>query len=132
MKKEIDFPSSVENVRYVENLIDEITVKYKVSSEIYGNILVSIVEAVNNAIIHGNKLDPKKAVHVTFSVKEGYFTFNIKDQGNGYNIDDVPDPTLPENIEDPHGRGIFLMKNLADEINYYKNGAEIELKFKIK
>lgn len=57
--------------------------------------------------------------------------FQITDQGNGFDFDNIPDPTAPENVEKPHGRGIFLMKNLADEVSFYDNGKKVALRFKI-
>jgi serine/threonine-protein kinase RsbW len=60
MKNKIQFPSKIENISIIERLVDELTQQYQINSEIYGNMLVSMVEAVNNAIIHGNKLDEKK------------------------------------------------------------------------
>ncbi|HBS85043.1 MAG: serine/threonine protein kinase [Bacteroidetes bacterium GWF2_38_335] len=132
MKSEFNFPSKIENVSYVEKLVDDLCGKYELSSEIYGNMMVAVVEAVNNAILHGNKLDPEKLVYVAYSIDGDYLTFFIKDEGKGFEFDEIPDPTLPENIEKPHGRGIFLMKHLVDEIKFNHHGAEVELKFKIK
>jgi serine/threonine-protein kinase RsbW len=130
MKNELTFASKPENINIVEKLVDEISAEFNLSSEIYGNILVATVEAVNNAILHGNKMDPRKMVRFSFSVENNCVTFIIKDEGPGFNYNRIPDPTLPENIEKPHGRGIFLMKHLVDDINFLNNGAEVELKFK--
>ena len=73
MKKTLDFPSKIENLVHVENLIDEMSETYDLGSELYGNILVAIIEAVNNAVLHGNKLDPKK----TAEEKEQRFLENV-------------------------------------------------------
>jgi len=132
MKQELDFPSKIENLSYVEKLIDDVSTRFKLSSEVYGNILVAIVEAVSNAILHGNKLDSTKTVQVKFSIDNDFLIFWIKDEGPGFDIKKIPDPTLPENVEKPHGRGIFLMTHLADEVSFSDNGTEVELKFRIK
>ncbi|MBI4647805.1 MAG: ATP-binding protein [Bacteroidia bacterium] len=129
MKTEVEFPAKIENVYVAENLIDEISTEYKLGAEIYGNIMVAIVEAVNNAILHGNKLDPEKIVYLSYSIDNNTLAFKIRDEGPGFCYDTIPDPTSVENLEKPHGRGIFLMKHLSDEINFYSNGAEVELKF---
>jgi serine/threonine-protein kinase RsbW len=55
--------------------------------------------------------------------------FTVKDEGQGFNYDNLPDPTAPENIEKPGGRGIFLMKHLSDEVSFRNNGTEVELSF---
>ncbi|MBI5540734.1 MAG: ATP-binding protein [Bacteroidia bacterium] len=125
------FQSKIENINIVEKLVDEISASQNLSSEIYGNLLVAMVEAVNNAIIHGNKLDESKEVVVNYGLEDGYFWFNVKDQGPGFDFNSLPDPTLPENIEKPHGRGIFLMSHLVDEIKFEDNGTKVCLKIKI-
>src|SRR3989304_3007392 len=124
MKEEIKFQSKIENINIVEKLVDEVSAKQNLSSEIYGNLLVAMVEAVNNAIIHGNKLDETKEVFVTYGIEDGFFWFNVKDQGTGFDFTKLPDPTLPENLEKPHGRGIFLMSHLVDEIKFEENGTK--------
>lgn len=130
MKNELTFASKPENINIVEKLVDEISAEYNLSSEIYGNVLVATVEAVNNAILHGNKMDPKKKVKFSFQMKDKWLTFIVKDEGSGFNYQSIPDPTLPENLEKPHGRGIFLMKHLVDEIRFLNDGSEVELKFR--
>ena len=131
MKEEIKFQSKIENINIVEKLVDEISATQNLSSEIYGNLLVAMVEAVNNAIIHGNKLDESKEVIVNYGLEDGFFWFNVKDQGPGFDFNSLPDPTLPENIEKPHGRGIFLMSHLVDEIKFEENGTKVCLRIKI-
>lgn len=128
--REISFGSVAENIHIVENLIDEICEELNVSEEHYGNILISMTEAVNNAMVHGNKLDPEKQVVVKVKTDETSIHFTITDQGPGFDYDNLPDPTAPENIEKPNGRGVFLMKNLADECSFEENGRIVELEFK--
>ena len=130
MKNELTFASKPENINIVEKLVDEISAEFNLSSEIYGNVLVATVEAVNNAILHGNKMDPKKKVKFSFRIEDKWITFTVKDEGTGFNFSNIPDPTLPENLEKPHGRGIFLMKHLVDEIHFMNNGSQVEMKFK--
>jgi len=131
MKAEIRFQSKIENINIVEKLVDDISAQQNLSSEIYGNLLVAMVEAVNNAIIHGNKLDETKEVVLNYGIEEGYFWFDVKDQGPGFDFKNLPDPTLPENIEKPHGRGIFLMSHLVDEILFKEKGTKVCLRIKI-
>lgn len=128
--REISFESVAENIYIVENLIDEICETLNVNEEYYGNILISLTEAVNNAMVHGNKLDSQKKVLVTVKTDETSIHFTISDEGPGFDYDNLPDPTAPENIEKPNGRGVFLMKNLADGCNFEENGRIVELEFK--
>lgn len=125
----IDFDSRTENLSLVEKLVDDVCAEHKISEDYYGNILIAVTEAVNNAIQHGNKMDDAKKVSVCFSTNKTDFRFTVQDQGDGFNYDDLPDPTNPENIEKPNGRGIFLMRNLADEVNFFQEGRQVELKF---
>ena len=122
-------PSEIDTLAKVEQIIENIKEEYKISEEIYGNILVSLSEAVNNAIKHGNKLDSKKLVSFEFDPTETEFTFKIVDQGVGFNYNDIPDPTHPDNIEKPDGRGIFIMKNLSDKVEFNESGSEVKISF---
>jgi serine/threonine-protein kinase RsbW len=128
--KKIELRSSVENITEVEDLINIIFEDYELSPDYYGNMLVALSEAVNNAIIHGNKLDDEKIVNLEFKHKGDEYFFTISDRGRGFDYEHVPDPTSPENIEKPDGRGIFLMKNLSDRVTFLNQGRTVELVFK--
>jgi serine/threonine-protein kinase RsbW len=131
MNKVIQYASELKTLNEVEKLVDEITSEFSISSELYGKVQVSIIEAVNNAILHGNKLNAEKMVTVAYEIDESLMKFIIADEGPGFDFDHVPDPTTPENIEKPHGRGIFLMRHLCDNIEFRNDGAEVELQFKL-
>jgi serine/threonine-protein kinase RsbW len=125
----IEIPSMLENIRMIESFIDNAKDEYKLDDGIYGNIMIAVTESVNNAIRHGNKLDPNKNVKLCLQLNESQITFLIEDEGSGFDYNDLPDPTAPENIEKPGGRGIFLMRHLADEVNFKENGKQVELCF---
>ena len=130
-ESKINFSSKVENLSLVEKLIDKVCTDNNVNEDYYGNILIALTEAVNNAIIHGNKNNPDKMVCVKFENKESNLHFIVEDQGEGFDFSNLPDPTDPEHIENPNGRGVFLMKNLADEVDFQDNGKRVSLKFRI-
>ncbi len=132
MMKELTIASKLENISHVEKLVDEISDKCNLSSDIYGKILIATIEAVNNSIVHGNKFDSSKTVVVSVKISDSSIHIYVKDQGPGFDYNNVPDPTVPENIENVSGRGVFLMKNLADNINFYESGSHIELIFQIQ
>jgi len=119
-------------ITLVENMVDEISESYKLDSVLYGNVLVSLVEAVSNAIEHGNKLDSSKKVYVESNVTNEILSFKVTDEGVGFDHQNVPDPTSEENIDKPRGRGIFLIRRLADDVDYNELGNEIEFHFKLK
>ena len=131
MEKEITIQSKLDNISHIEKLVDEISEQCRLSSDLYGKILIATIEAVNNSIVHGNKFDISKTVDVGVQISDNSIHIYVKDQGVGFNYEDVPDPTKPENLENVSGRGVFLMKNLADDIIFNDNGSHVELVFNI-
>ena len=115
----------------LESWINSLCESNYISVELYGNILIALSEAVNNAIIHGNKNIVDKETLVIASFTDSLLTFTVTDQGSGFNFLDLPDPTLPENLEKPQGRGIFLMNHLSDGVVYEEPGNAVEISFKI-
>jgi serine/threonine-protein kinase RsbW len=129
MEKKLKIKSDLENLREVEKAIDDITVSAKISHSCYGKILVAVLEAVNNAIAHGNKFSHDKFVDISLKCRGEKLTVVVKDKGAGFSPDTIPDPTLPENIEKFTGRGVFLMTKLADEIKFNKKGNTVTFVF---
>lgn len=129
MQKEITIESKLENLSVVENLVDEISSNFPSSEDVYGKILIATLEAVNNAIIHGNKMDASKTVNIGFNVSSRKLRITIQDMGPGFDYHHVPDPTLPDNLENISGRGVFLMKQLADQVVFNNTGSQVELTF---
>jgi len=127
----IEIPSLTENIRMIESFIDNAKDKFELEDDIYGNIMIAVTESVNNAIKHGNNSDKEKSVNLELKLEENCIKFQIKDQGDGFDHDNLPDPTSPENLEKIGGRGIFLMKHLADEVKFEENGSRVELSFYI-
>jgi len=127
--QELSFQSKPENIAIVERLIDEMCEQHSVIEEHYGDILIAMTEGVNNAIVHGNKLDINKSVSVEYEKRGKDLFFRISDDGAGFDYENLPDPTSPENLERPNGRGVFLMRNLADECLFEENGRIVELVF---
>ena len=123
--------SEVANISLVERLIDDISAKYQLHDDVYGKILLAVVEGVNNAIVHGNKLDSLKLVSIQYIVNEEFIEFIILDEGPGFDLSTIPDPTKPENLEKTHGRGVFLMNHLADEIQFLDGGNKVAMKFNL-
>ncbi len=125
----IKISSRADNLSLVEKLIDTVCQEYNVNEDAYGNILIAVTEAVNNAINHGNQNNPNKFVNVAFQTANQQLVFSISDEGAGFDYENLPDPTDPKNIDKPHGRGVFLMKNLADSIQFLQNGKTVLLSF---
>ncbi|GEO04312.1 hypothetical protein AAE02nite_19760 [Adhaeribacter aerolatus] len=125
----IQIPSLIENIRVVESFIDNSKEKFNIEDDIYGNIMVAVTESVNNAIRHGNKFDKDKNVLLSLYVEDDRLRFEVEDEGKGFDYNSLSDPTSPENIENPGGRGIFLMRNLSDEVEFSNDGRKVELIF---
>ena len=119
----------IENIRIIESFIDNAKERFELNDDIYGNIMIAVTESVSNAIKHGNKSDKGKSVNLSLSLKDDVIKFVIEDEGKGFDYNILPDPTAPENLEKTGGRGIFLMKNLADEVSFQKDGRVVELSF---
>lgn len=130
MYKKIKIKSDVVNLQFVENAIDEVTNEIGITQVNYGKILVSTLEAVNNAILHGNHLSPEKTVNIEIGFKSNELKIKVTDEGTGFRPENIPDPTIPESIEALNGRGVFLMSRLADKITYSKKGNAVTMIFK--
>ena len=130
MVKKIRIKSDRENLNVVENAIDTLSNETGIGQDSYGRIMVSTMEAVNNAIIHGNKSDEGKYVEIKINFENGFLEVTVTDEGKGFKPSEVPDPTRPENIESLDGRGIFLMSKLSDGIEFNKKGNSVKMIFK--
>ena len=128
----IEIPSLIENIRIIESFIDNVKEKYSLDDDIYGNIMIAVTESVNNAIKHGNKNNKNKNVILSLNLNESTLRFTVEDEGAGFDHENLPDPTAPENINKPSGRGIFLMKQLSDEVHFKSNGRVVELCFYVE
>lgn len=128
----LQLPSRIDSITTVENFIDTLSQKYNFSDEIYANVLTCLSEATVNAIIHGNKENPDKKVYINLEVVEDKrLIFTVSDEGDGFDFNNLPDPTAPENLENLSGRGVFIIKRLADQCIFNSRGNELELHFKI-
>ena len=130
-KQKLRIPSRVENIILVERMVEDVCDLYNISEDYYGNILIALTEAVNNAIYHGNAANPNKNIDIFFKSFSDHVSFIVKDEGPGFNFNNLPDPTNPENIEKQNGRGVFLMRNLADNVSFEDNGSTVILDFNV-
>lgn len=130
MYKRLKVESKLSNLRIVENAIDEITGSIGINQDNYGKILVATLEAVNNAIKHGNNGNPQKLVDVEIEYEGDEIRVTVTDEGNGFDPTKIPDPTMPENIEELSGRGVFLMTKLSDSIKFNTKGNSVTMSFK--
>ncbi len=123
--------SNPQNILEVEQFVTELMARYEIRSDLHPNILISLTEAVNNAIRHGNLEDENKIVSVDLKKNNGTLHFRICDEGPGFDPARVPDPTCPENLQKIGGRGVYIMQQLCDKLCYKSNGSIVELEFKL-
>ena len=123
--------SNTGSVSQVEPFVRKLVSRYNLSPDRQCDILVSLTEAVTNAIVHGNCKEEDKLVKVRMRRKNGTLALRVSDEGRGFDYNNLPDPTSPENICKCGGRGVYLMRQLADNIRFYNNGSTVEMRFKL-
>ncbi len=130
-QKSIRLTSCQNSIEKVGNFVETLAEQFHLSPDRYGDILVSVTEAVNNAIIHGNCEDTSKTIELCLKKQKRTIAISVTDQGTGFDYMSVPDPTHPENICNCGGRGVYLMRQLSDEVQFRNNGSTVEMKFNI-
>jgi len=127
----ITLPSDTNNIHQVEQLVNQLSSRYHLNQEKHDSLLISLTEAVSNAIIHGNKQDRSKVVRIGYKQLTDGLAIRVSDQGGGFNYDSLPDPTCPERICECGGRGVFLMHQLCDRMQFTNGGATVEMQFRL-
>ncbi len=122
-------PSDISNIVLVEILLDKIGNELDLKEEFRANLFVSIIEAVKNAIIYGNGNDINKNVTLDIEYSTQQLIAIVSDCGSGFDYNNLPDPTSPDNLEKITGRGLFLIKSLADKVEFLNNGSTLRLIF---
>jgi serine/threonine-protein kinase RsbW len=121
----------MEAVHEVEKFVEKICDEYSIYNNYYSNILVSLTEAFENAVKHGNQGVPGMKVKVSFENHSEGLMFKVSDQGDGYDPMTVPDPTMATEADADAGRGLFLMRALSDDIQFENNASTVCLLFKV-
>jgi serine/threonine-protein kinase RsbW len=116
--REIELPSRIESVEEAAAIADEFARSRGFGDEVIFAIDLAIRESVANAVKHGNNFDDSKNVYIKMEDLDEGFEVQVRDQGSGFAIEDIPDPTDPENILKTNGRGILFMKSFMDEVEW--------------
>ena len=124
------------DVRTIEHAVDYVIGRCPACAEqarrLQLNFRVGLTEALSNAMLYGNSRDPSKRVLVEIAFQLGCIQARVTDQGQGFDPRSVPDPTTPENLTKPCGRGLFLMRKLMDEVCYNDRGNQVTLVLKLE
>lgn len=131
LQKKLILKSDYEEVEKVELLLNELQEELGFNDEFYAKLMLTVSEAATNGIVHGNQLDPSKKVVLTAKSDGNMLTFTSIDEGEGFEPDDVPNPLAEENLLKASGRGVFLMKEYAEVVEYQNNGTKLILGFKL-
>ena len=129
MEQRLSITSKTDSLQLVEKFVDDFSAGCNIDQDVYGNLLIATLEAANNAITHGNKLNENKHVELTFQMDGNQISLTVKDEGPGFDFTSIPDPTCPENLENLSGRGVFLMSRLSDKIEFEDNGSFVKMTF---
>ncbi len=125
-------PSSLKELSKIERLAGEIAREMNFSEDQQDNFSIAVTEAVGNAIIHGNKTNPKKKVQIVFRPKKDRIEVSVTDQGQGFDLNKISNPLAPKNLMKESGRGIFILKTLMDEVSFSFSPKGTTVNFVIK
>ncbi len=123
--------SNTHNLTQIERFVNDLVIQFKLNEDQHGNILISLTEAVTNAMVHGNKDDVQKNVCIKSEIHTKWLKITVSDQGDGFNMENVPNPTSEERLCCIGGRGVFLMQKLCDGLCFKNNGSTVELNFRL-
>jgi len=129
MEQRLKIASKTDSLHLVEKFVDDFSASCNIDHDVYGNLLIATLEAANNAITHGNKLNEDKQVEIVFVMDDQKILLTVKDEGSGFDYSNIPDPTSPENVENMSGRGVFLMTKLSDIIEFENSGSLVRMTF---
>ncbi len=123
--------SKTGSVSAVEPFVEKLVNRYNLDPNKQCNILISLTEAVTNAIVHGNGEKEDLTVQVRSRKEKNCIALRVTDEGSGFDYNNLPDPTRPEHLCECGGRGVFLMRQLSDHVSFYDNGSTVEMRFKL-
>jgi len=131
-KYQIELSSTQESIPKIEEETNSFLQKTGVGKNLYGRIFLSLIEAAQNAILHGNKQDPNKKIFITYEKKQSQIKLTVEDMGEGFNHNNLPDSTSPAHLEKENSRGLFIISNYCDDLDFNDKGNEIRMTFKLK
>lgn len=129
--KEVLLRSEEQSLELLNRFIEEMLEQHPKFRILQANMVSVLSEAVNNAIVHGNKHDPQKKVYCSYVIDGSVVRFRVEDEGSGFEYSKVPSPLAVDNIEKPHGRGIFIIRMLSDKVTFEKEGRLLIIEFDI-
>ena len=123
--------SSLSNIGKVRMFLEEIFTESNLNLSYFNPVFLGLSEALTNSIVHGNKLNSSKNVSIEVNCLNEELFIEITDEGDGFHIECLKDPTCLENLKKENGRGIFLIRHYADEVDYFYGGRKVRIKFNL-
>lgn len=132
MDQVVELDSDTECINELESLLRSFLKDDCRCEVLFGDILISLMEAVQNAIKHGNEFDEQKKVHLKMIQRSGRLELSVSDEGNGFDHGELPaNPTEEHCLAECDGRGVYLMKSLSHDFCYVNSGRTVILKFNL-
>jgi len=129
LERDLVISSQLVNINKVRQFLDEIFNESCLNRNYFNRVFLGISEAVNNSIVHGNCLDKEKQVFIRVIFEDSQLHVEIKDEGIGFILEGIDNPTENRNLKKENGRGIFIMQNIADKVEYYDGGSKVLIKY---
>jgi len=129
LERDLVISSQLVNINKVRDFLEEIFNESCLNRNYFNRVFLGISEAVNNSIVHGNCLDVNKHVFIRIIFEDDQLHVEVKDEGIGFVVEEIDNPTENENLKKENGRGIFIMQNIADEVEYYDGGSKVLIKY---
>ncbi|GET32758.1 hypothetical protein PbJCM13498_16210 [Prolixibacter bellariivorans] len=131
IKRQLQIDSRIEELKTCLRVCHDMRDSLSLDCDTYFSFQTSLLEAVQNAIIHGNKMDDSKKVTISLTVDDSVIEVLIEDEGNGFDPDCIANPTCGDNLIKENGRGIFFIKNLCDDFQVIGKGNIVKLVIRI-
>lgn len=129
MERDLVISSQLINIEKVRSFLDEIFNESCLNRNYFNRVFLGISEAVSNSIVHGNCLDEGKFVFIRVVFENDQLQVEVKDQGVGFIVENIANPTTIVNLKRENGRGIFILQQIADEVEYYEGGSKVLIKY---
>lgn len=131
-KRKLVLKSTYEDLNKLEGFLNDLQSDLKFNDEFYARLMLTVSEAATNGVVHGNELDPSKKVTLNATYDGAKLIITTQDEGTGFEPEEVPNPLAEENLLRTSGRGVFLMGEYADEVDYQDEGRKLILGFNLE
>lgn len=121
--------SNLNNINNARLFLEEVFAESNLDHSYFNQVFLGLSEALTNSIVHGNKLNMLKKICIKVKCVEKELSIEVTDEGDGFSADCLKDPTSEENIKNENGRGVFLIRSFADELDYFEGGRKVRIKY---